>query len=285
MTENINEKIRAFLHRNAGYLVVLLVSVAYVAMAVLGLDESGKSLIRIIGDGAIAFMVGFSINLVLGLQGMMNGERDDRFTETLRLHGQTVEKVTPKIDELDAWCERKNRENLKLQRTRILAEEGLKYDDFFDEDGGAKEFKYRDLEGKREKRAEKKRYKCYRRAVVLKLTPLSAGELTSEGCKTLDPYDFGRTKEEYERQTGLRELLSKVLTAAVFGYYSVKLIGDFSYDKLIYNLLQVAVFVIAGTIKMYNSYLFMTGEYRGRVVKKINSLEMFYNDVTEGKNK
>lgn len=281
MTENINDKIRAFLQRNAGYLIVLIVSLAYVATSVLGLNESGKSIMRILGDGAIAFIVGSAINIVMGLQGIINGERDETFISTLDLHGKTVEAITPYIERLDGWCENRNAENLKMQRTRILAAEGLKYSEFFDNEGGALEYKFKDVKGKgREERiTEKRRYRIYRRAVKLKLTPITAAELTSEGAKVEDPYDFGRTTEQYERETGRRELISRILTAGVFGYYSVSLITDFSYDKLIWNILQVAVFLITGTMKMYNSYLFITGEYRGRVVKKINALEMFHNDL------
>ncbi|MBO5981360.1 MAG: hypothetical protein J6Q24_02820 [Clostridia bacterium] len=285
MTENINDKIRAFLHKNAGYLIVLVVSAAYVATSVLGLNESGKSLMRILGDGIVAFIVGCAINIVLGLQGIMNGERDERFISTVDLHGSVVEKITPYIESLDDWCDRRNRENLVSQRTRILTAEGMKYSDYFDEDGGAREFKFLDVKGKdiEQIRAERRRYRTYRKAVRLKLTPMTAGELTSEGSKCDDPYNFGRTIEQYERQTGRSELVSRVLTAAVFGYYSVSLIADFSYDKLIWNILQVAVFLISGTVKMYNSFLFITGEYRGRIVKKVNALEMFYNDINKEK--
>lgn len=34
-----------------------------------------------------------------------------------------------------------------------------------------------------------------------------------------------------------------------------------------------------GCIKMYNSFIFVTDEFRGRVVKKTNNLEMFYNYI------
>ena len=277
MSENFNDRVRAFLHKNAGYLIVLLVSLAYIATAVLGIDESGKSVMRIIGDGAIAFMVGFAINLILGLQGIMNGERDEEFLATLAIHGETVYKITPYIEDLDEWCNKKNAENLKSQRTRILATEGLKYSDCFDNDGAVIIRENEESDSKNE--AEERRAKCLQRAINLELTPLSAGELTSEGNKSTDPYDFGRSKEKYEKQTGKRELVTRILTALVFGYYSVSLLSDFSYVNLIWNFLQVTIFVITGTIKMYNSYLFITGEYRGRIVKKVNTLEMFYNDI------
>lgn len=52
--------------------------------------------------------------------------------------------------------------------------------------------------------------------------------------------------------------------------------GVLSHKK---NELQVAIFLIMGCIKMYNSFMFVTGEYRTRIVNKTNNLEMFHNYI------
>ena len=119
----------------------------------------------------------------------------------------------------------------------------------------------------------------------MKLTPLSAGELTSEGTRATDPYNFGRTKEQYHRQVSLRDVVSKIGTALIFGYYSASLIENFSYAALIWNVLQVAIFILVGIIRMNSSEMFITDEYRGRIVKKINILEMFKNQMQTDKKK
>ncbi len=277
----MSEKVRTFLQRNLGYFVVAVVSAVYIATAFIQIDETGKTVGRIIADGAVVFLLGFFINRIFDLQGIMNGERDDRFRASVLLHGETVVKISPHIDKLDDWCKLKNEENLRVQRTRILATEGMKYSDYFDNDGAAKEIKVDEekLKNKLYRRIEKKRIACFHKALRLKLTPISAGELTSEGVHIDDPYNFGRTKEQYEKQTSLIDIVSKVVIAVIFGYYGVSLIQDFSYANLIWNGLQVALFILVGSIKMYNSFIFITDEYRGRIVKKINNLEMFDNYI------
>jgi len=281
----MSDRVREFVQKNVCYVIVFLVSAIYVAAAVVKIEESGKTIAQILGDGAVALMMGVFITQLLDIQGIMNGERDERFKETFSLHSETVIKISPFIDRLDAWCEDKTAENLKLQRTRILATEGLKYDDYFDTDGSIKEITVNEeaLKSKFLKRMERRRLACVNKALKVKLTPISAGELTSEGCKIDDPYNFGRTKEQYERERSIKDIVSRIGTAAIFGYYGVSLITDFSYDNLIWNLLQVGIFLLAGTIRMYSSTQFIVGEYRGRIVKKINSLEMFYNDMTKEK--
>lgn len=275
------EKVKDFFIRNVGYFIVAIVSLVYIATALIAIDETGKSVGQIIADGAIVFFLGFFINRVFDLQGIMNGDRDERVVMTMNTHGETVVKISPYIDRLDEWCKLKNSENLKIQRTRILASEGMKYSDYFNDDGSAKDFKIDEnkLKNKILRKSEKRRIACFNKALHLKLTPLSAGELTSESAKKQDPYYFGRTKEEYEKQTSIKDIVSKIAIALIFGYYTVKMIESFSYATLIWNCLQVGLFLLMGTIKMIRSYIFIIDEYRGRVVKKTNNLEMFYNYI------
>ena len=274
-------KTRDFFRKYMGYFAIAMVSVCYVLTALLEFIETGKTVPQIISDGVLVFLLGFFINRLFDLQGIMDGERDDNFKASMVNHGRAVDRISPHIDHLDKWCDDKNKENLRTQRTRILATEGLKYEDYFDEDGSAKELHVDEakLNNKFLRKMEMTRIKCFYKALHVKLTPLSACELTSEGSDMNDPYYFGRTKREYERESSISDVASKVAIGVIFGYYSVSLIQDFSYAKLIWNGLQVAIFVLMGFVKMFNSYIFITGEFRGRMVKKVNVLEMFLRFV------
>lgn len=282
----MGEKIRRFMQRYVGYFAVAIVSAVYITTAFIKIDESGKSVARIIADGAIVFLFGFFITQIFDMQGIMNGERDELFRASSRLHGETVVKISPHIERLEQWCAEKNRENLKLQRTMILAQEGIAYEDCFNLDGSVKPLAT-DTKKKsfQEKTEQMRKYRCIMKATRLKLTQLTAGELTSESNKASDPYDFGRTKSQYRRQASMGDIFSRMGTAIIFGYYSATIIQDFSYAALIWNTLQVALFLLIGVARMNNSYIFITDEYRGRIVKKINMLEMFLNNITkEAKN-
>lgn len=282
----MNEKVKVFFKQNIGYFVVGLVSLIYIATAFITIGKTGKSIAEIIADGAIVLALGLFINRVFDLQGMMNGDREDKVQATYLLHNDTVVKISPYIDRLDAWCKIKNEENLKVQRTRILATEGMRYDDYFDESGAAKDFKINEekLKNKTLRKDELKRIRCFRKALRLRLTPMTAGSLTSEGGRTQDPYFFGRTKAQYETQASVKDIIFKVLIACIFGYYGVDLIRDFSYANLIWKALQVGIFLVMGVIKMYTSYMFVVDEYRGRIIKKIDNLQMFENYISENKN-
>lgn len=281
----MGEKARDFLKKNIGYMIVGLLSAIYIATSVITMGKTGKTIGEIMAGGAIVLFLGVFINRIFDLQGMMNGEREERVQDTIRMHGEAVVRISPYLDRLDGWCDEKNAEALKMQRTKILAGEGMRYDDYFDERGGAKTFVVNKdrLKDKYLRGDEIKRLRCYRKALRLKLTPLTASGLTSEGGKKQDPYYLGRTKSQYERGATISDIVSKVIIACLFGYYGAELVQDFSYADLIWKALQIGIFFITGVIKMYQSYMFIVDEYRGRIIKKIDNLQKFENHINSEK--
>ena len=273
----MNDKFKDFYRQYISYIAVGLISIIYILTAVLEIDETGKSIQKIIADGVVAFLFGININHLLGVQGLMNGDKNEKVVSTLELYGSTIEEVEPYIEELDGWCEEQNANNLKRQRTKMLSRVGLKYSDCFDEDGTAKGFIPTYGKSKESDKAERKKCKMYKKAVWLKLTELTAGTLTSEGDKPQDIYDFGKTKAQFVTRENSKDIIGKIVCALVFGYYGIALIKDFSWSLLIWTALQVGIFLVMGLIRMFRFYIFVTDEYRGRIIKKIDNLIKFKN--------
>jgi len=285
----MNEKIKDFFKQSIGYFVVAFTCIIYILTALIRIEETGKTIAQIIADGVVAFLLGIFIARMFDLQGMMNGNKTAKVEAARTAHSEIVSKVADYIDRLDAWCEDENRNNYKVERTKILARAGLRYVDCFDENGVAKDWSPDParLENKLTKHLEKRKVRGYNKAVKLKLTSITASDLMSEGGKQNDKFNFGRTKAEYEKTSSIKDIVSKAGTAIIFGYYGVTLIQDFDYASLIWMALQVAIFLITGVIKMYQSYNFILDEYRVRIIKKIDNLQKFYNYInttTEVKN-
>lgn len=273
--------VKKIITQNLGYIAVALVCLIFMLTAFLEMGKTGKTIGEIITDGAVFFFLGCLVTRMFDLQGLSEGERDERVIRTLELHGQTVESISPYIEELDDWCDDKNEATLKMQRKKILARECLRYSDCFEDDGIAKPFVFDETKMKNKllEREEKRRYRCYTKAVRLKLTPLSASDLTSEGGRPDDPNYLGRTKAQYESQTRTWDIFMRLGTAIVFGYYAVDLLDDFSYANIIWRALQVSMLLLMGSIRRNMSYSFMTDEYRSRIVKKIDFMQKFKNDM------
>ena len=287
----MNDKIRIYLKMYASYVALVVICAIYVATSFLQIDKSGKTVTDILFEGFLAFVVGFCITNLLGTQGIMTGAREQSVMEAVEYHERQVEEVTDLdgMDELDEWCGRMNRKNYRTQRTRVLSKEGLSYSSCFTEEGEALPIPVRDphireiwKRGLRlwlaMWRTARRQTRAYHRAVALRLTELSAGELTGEGGRSDDPFWMGRGVGEYQKQVAIKNLVSKVLTSLGLGYYSMELIADFSFGMLLWRIVQVAIFLVLGAIQYGASMSYMADEYRERRRKKGRHLIKFLHE-------
>lgn len=271
-------------YKNAGYFVVVLVSLVYVASSLINISKSGRSVYEIIATGVLSLIVGVMINGVFRSMGIRRGDEDERTLATNALHAKTVEEISPYIDRLDEFCERENKRAIREIRTRILVGEGMKYSDYFDENGASKSLALPKSElgtvgGQSTEAAErgldKARIRAYKRALRVKVKPLVSSNLTSDGVKASDPFDFGKSKREYTSQKNAGDLLVKLLMAIIFGYFGVTLATEINVASIIWNGLQIVLYITGGVIQMYSSFMWVVDDYRGSVVKKIDYLQKF----------
>ena len=256
-------------YRSAGYFVVVLISLVYVASSLINISKTGKSVYEIIASGVLSLIVGIMINGVFRSIGIRKGDEDERTVATNSLHAKAVDEISPYIDKLDEFCERENMRAIREIRTRILAKEGMKYSDYFDSDGGALE------NAKCKMQNAKSKKKAYYKALRVKVKPLVSSNLTSDGVKADDPFDFGRSKKEFTSQKNTSDMIIKLLMAVIFGYFGVSLASEVNVASIIWNALQIVLYVTGGVIQMYSSYMWVVDDYRGCVIKKIDYLQKF----------
>ena len=275
-------------YKNAGYFTVVLISLVYVAGSLITISKTGKSIYEIIGTGVLSLIVGTMINGIFRSIGIRRGDEDERTIATIQLHAKSVDEITPYIDRLDIFCEKENKRVMREIRTRILAREGLKYSDYFDGEGNAKinakcKVQNAKLTGQETELAgdditylaEKSKRKAYRRAVRIKIKPLTASGLTADGVNIKDPFDFGKSKKEFTTRKNASDVAIKLLMALTFGYFGVSLTNDVNLASLIWNSLQIVLYVASGVIQMYNSYMWVVDDYRSSIIKKIDLLQKF----------
>lgn len=264
-------------YKNAGYIVIILVSLVYMASSLISIEKTGKSVWEILGAGVLSMIVGFLINGVFRQIGIRKGDEDERTVATNSLHASIVEEITPYIDKLDTFCELETKRTEKGIRTRLLASAGLKYEDYFTEEGISKPFKLAlsEYAGRMERKSFKRKKRAYKKAIKLKIKPLLASNLTSDGTKADNPYDFGKTKREYTSMENATDIVIKVLLAIIFGYFGVSMVSEVNVAALIWNALQIVMYIIGGVIQMYSSFSWVVDDYRQSRIKKIDTLQKF----------
>ena len=265
------------LYKNAGYLAVLLISVVYITSSLVTISKTGKSIFEIIGTSVLSFIVGTLITSTFRSIGVSKGEISEEMISTNSLHCKAVEDITQYIDKLDTFCEAENKEALKRIRTKILAKVGLKYSECFNDNGIALEITIDCESGatKAQKKRIRQKKRAYNRAVNLKFKPLLASNLTSDGVNAENPFDFGNSKKAYTTQKNVTGTFSRVLTAIIVGYFSVSLATSIDYASLIWNALQIVMYIVGGVIQMYASYMWIKDDYRQSIIKKIDYLQKF----------
>jgi hypothetical protein len=63
--------------------------------------------------------------------------------------------------------------------------------------------------------------------------------------------------------------------AIIFGYFGVTLVSEVNPAVLIWNTLQIVMYVASGVLQMYSSYFWVVDEHRAGIIKKIDYLQKF----------
>ena len=253
----------------------------YIVKGLYTLGESGKSVTQIVGDGALSASVGFIIGHLMRQTGINYGNDDIEVVKTKSFHSMLLDKVAPYIDRLDSFCKEESDSTLKTIRTRILSGGGLTYEECFYEDGTVRLLHIDIPKGisKAEKSLLKAKRKALKKALRVKITPLSAEALSVDGASHLDPYNFGRTQSQYLSKKSGSDLTNKILFGFLFGYYAIYLTENASIDAVVWASLQIAIYLIFGATQMMQAYFFVKNECNARITRKIDTLQKFLRKI------
>lgn len=275
-------------YKNAGYIAVFIISLVYIAGSMLMISRTGRTVLEILGTGVLSMIVGLLINGVFRGIGIRRGDEDEKMRSTVELHARAVEEITPYMNKLDSFCQLQTEMARKSLRTQILLEEGISYDEVFDERGAIKikepYFLYtkEEIEKARdffERQRLRRRNRKYRgailRAMRLKIKMLTPSSLTTDGARGENPFDFGKSKSQFSRGKGASDILVRVLMAIIFGYFGVSLASEINVASIIWNSLQIIMYICGGIIQMHNAFVWVTESYRGSIIRKIDLIERF----------
>lgn len=240
------------------YIAVLIV---YIARTIATIGVADKTVLEIIADGALAFVFAVSTAEMMKRKGILNGEQQVNYISTLLEYGNVIKQITPFVDGLDEFCRKKNEKHLKEAVTAILREGGLTYEQF--ENG---------LDNPTDEQKN-----TLKKAAAVKIHAWTTRELVSELRNKRDDYDFGLTDSDYLKKIGVTNTITTVLTAFIFGYFTLKIVDSFNWATLVWACVQVVFFIVKGALSYANAFMFKTHDARNRIIYKTNVLYEFYN--------
>ena len=269
---------KKFFFKNIGFFLIAAVSVLYIVKGLYTLEESGRTVVQILGDGILSATVGALICMLMRQTGLSYANDDTEIIKARSFHARLIDKAGAKAERLDDFCHRENEEARRTLRQRILSSAGLKYEDCFDADGFPTKMQINVCDGKtREERALlRKKKRALNKALGLKITLLTPASLSIDGSKESDPFDFGKTEGQYLAKRGSADILSKVAFGLIFGYYAIRLTEGAGLDDVLWASFQIAIYLILGTIQMVQAYMFVKTEIYARIMRKTDLLQKFF---------
>ncbi len=266
--------------RNLPLVTATVLALAYIAMAVMQIGESGKTVAQIISEGLLAFVFSYVIVMLCGYQGITFGENDIGYVETCKLHSNAVEEIDPYINYLDDWCEIKNKEALRIARRDYLNDKGFKYADIFNKDGSLKDAGCLNRKSKYSFREKI----IIRSAVNIDITRLTTTLLTTHSkTKNYDPHFIGETKKDHLASGAKRSFFSKWIFALIFGYFGIGVVDTFSLANFLWLVLQASAFLGFGVLQLWLNWNYVKTDLKARIVGQINFLNEFKADYKAGR--
>lgn len=245
--------------------------------------KSPKEWVNISMMSVASFILGQSIKTLMRMHGIKSGERVPQVIEAVERHRKLVPVVVVNIVAVEKWCQRKNDELRAQQRAVILAAEGLAYEDCFDEAGAAKPVSFEMRTGKLT-RADKvynevvrRKMRAYEKAVRLERTELSASLLQGRAGRD-DPYKVGRDIGEYMAEKTRNGVLSTVGISVATAIFSAQFVRNPNWGNVFMIVAQLTLHLLIGAWNSSGAKRFMCEEYRRRMDKISDIIEMFIRE-------
>lgn len=270
------KKANTVIMKKLGWLGVLIISFVYLFWGFFKPLLNDQTIWETILSSGVSMLIALSISNLLGAQGIMSGSIDEDVVGMKKKHVESVVDANEYVEYSDAWSDEENKIALRSARKHILMSAGLKYHDFFNDDGDYLETTIPAPE-KDAPKYIKKRYKnklgAIRKALTYQITPISMARLSAETTVNLDPNRLDAEPSEYQKAKAIKSVWTKILSVVVFGKITWILIEGADFWQSLFNgAIQLVVFLLLGIISFYGSYIYMTNVYVGNLRKKINLL-------------
>lgn len=266
--KKFGEKLRDSIQK----LLILVVSVVYVSQGLFSLTKKNVTILEVLGDIGLSLVIGIIISASMNSMGLKDGRKGELFEGSMKAYGEAKTKATKYFDKLQSWCEYKNAIELEAKKKDIILSAGLSW----------KGFKVGYYETHKDKLNEDQKRQL-ERAKSAKVDKLYAGDLLSDSNKdrTLLGKTFGRfgkSEREYSAIVNTSDVFYKVAMGIICGLYMLKpVFSDQILANMMWNSLQILLWLTFGGMKYANAKYFMEYEYRqSHVIQKTEYINEFY---------
>lgn len=271
--ETNDNKVIEFMKKYVLDFLIALVILIFLFKDLIEIEKSGKTLVEIIANSIVNLIVGQLIKNLFAEKGTNAGFMSPSYVRMNKRYGEEIDKCDSKLDQLDDFCDKKNEQRIIKVQKHILRPARIKYEDFMTKE------KYDVCKNKTQE-------KIWEKAMNVKIQMITPENLVSE---TDSRYEKGKKEESlkvHKAKNGAKGFIIAALLGVIFGYF-VPALNNNALAGLLWNLVQVAIWLAFGIITYYQEYRYITVDYSQRVLRKITYLVEFNNekgDIENGTN-
>lgn len=266
------KKLGEVVRDNLQKLVIIIVSILYVIQGLFSIAKKDTTIIEILGAIGISIIVGITISNAFNSWGIKDGMNSQKFLTSCEVYGKTKIEATPNLDKLSAWCTYKNSQELEFRKKQIIQNSGLKW----------KAYKLGYYTQHKDKLKEEQ-INALKEAENLKLGGINPDDLLniSVSDKNKRYGKFGRSIKQFEVFNFYKDLTSKFALGILCGLYSLAPLinkdnAGSMLASMIWNTMQIALWLSLGIIKYTNAKSFIEDEYRqNNIILKTEYLNEF----------
>lgn len=272
-------KLSGKIRDNIQKVAIFAVSIVYVFQGLFSFVERDSTVLEILGNIALSVIVGVVISSSLNSMGLRDGRRSEVFINSTKAYGEAKGRATPMLDSLPKWCRYKNADELEQAKKNIILSAGLSW----------KAFKFGYYDEHNDKLDDEQK-EALQRAKNCKILEFAYSNLLSDsefsnntGKGVINKIKgkfygrFGRGEKDYLLSGSVGDFASRIFTGIVCGLYMlVPAISGAAMAKIVWNTLQVALWLGIGILKYSNAKYFMENEYRQtHIIMKTEYLNEF----------
>ena len=261
------DKTIEFFRRNLYNFILVIVSFIFIFKDIIQIEETGKSVLEIVADSVIAFIMAMTFNIILGKKGILSAQKLQSYINCMNTYSDEIEKTNDKIEFLEDFCEYKNNNKLRLIQKRILTKVCINYNDF--------------IEGRLETyNLNKDQKKALKKVKKISFHYLTPENILSETDARFEKGKKDMTLAEFEKSQNLQDTFSKIICALIFGYFGVTGLAG-GWAEIIWGAIQIGLWLIMGLCKYIQNYSYVKDVYQQKIYRKINLLIEFNNSYVK----
>ena len=282
-TKKARKKFTEIIKDNLQKIIIVIVSIIYIVQGIFALGTKDTTIWDILGNIGMSIVVGVIISSSLNSMGLRSGRYSEIFTSSMEAYGKAKGDATPYFDKLASWCEYKNALELEAKKKEIIQNAGLNWK--------AYKFGYYDKQENADK-LEKRQLEALKDAKFCKISRLVSYELLSDmpqskGLSFGGQKRFGEDEGGYKTRNAVTDLFTRVFMSIICGAYTlIPLINAENKAEIIagmlWNAMQIAMWLTFGIMKYMNAKSFMEDEYRQtHIIQKTELLKEFVITITQ----